>query len=69
MAMAISQLPVKKYEVKTLTTMQIIRQTIAFTTDRFLDSFIFLFESKLFNKLSKTKTIKQKKSHKLLLLI
>ena len=60
MAMARSHLPVKKYEVKTLTATQIIRQIIDLTTDLFLDSFIFLFETKPINKLSKPKKTKNK---------
>ena len=53
MAIARSHLPVKKNEVKILTATQIIRQIIDLTTDLFLVSFIFLFESKLINKVSK----------------
>ena len=60
MAMARSHLPVKKYEVKMLTAIQMIRQIIDLATDRFLVSFIFLFESKPINKLSKPKKTKQK---------
>ena len=64
MAIARSHRPVKKYEVKMLTAMQIIRQIIDLTTDRFLVSFIFLFESKPINKSSKKTGKKNKKNNK-----
>ena len=53
MTIARSHRPIKKYEVKMLTAMQIIRQIIDLTTDRFLVSFIILNESKPINKSSK----------------
>ncbi len=62
--MAKSHLPVKKYEVKMLTAIQIIRQIIDLTTDRFLVSFIILFESKQINKSSKNNKKQQKRTRK-----
>ena len=64
MAIARSHRPIKKYEVKMLTAIQIIRQIIDLITDRFLVSFIFLFESKPINKASKKTGKKNKKKNK-----
>jgi len=47
-----------------LTAIQIIRQIIDFTTDRFLVSFIILFEPKPINKASKKTGKKNNKNNK-----